>query len=121
MDADIARFAFNHNAFARVFVQRPAFVFERGKHGRHLADGAGEAGAGCLEGFGGHGAIGRGDDVAFGITRGGGFAQLHGGGVGFVGIEQVLGKLGRFAEANRQQAAGERVEYARVPRFLRAK
>ena len=33
-----ARFAFDNDAFACVFVQWFAFVFEGGKHRRHLAD-----------------------------------------------------------------------------------
>ena len=38
MNRNIARFAFDNDAFACVFVQRFAFVLEGGKHRRHLAD-----------------------------------------------------------------------------------
>ncbi|CDT49691.1 hypothetical protein BN1095_5160001 [Clostridioides difficile] len=38
VNGNVARFAFDDDAFAGVFVQRFAFVLERGKHWRHLAD-----------------------------------------------------------------------------------
>ena len=38
VNGDVARFAFDNDAFACVFVQRFAFVLEGGKHRRHLAD-----------------------------------------------------------------------------------
>ncbi len=68
-----------------------------------------------------------GNDFAFGITRTAGFAQFQRGRIGFVGINQILGELGRFAEANRQKPCGQRIEYAgmsgffgteQAPRFL---
>ena len=38
VNGDVARFAFDNDTFACVFVQWFAFVFEGGKHRRHLAD-----------------------------------------------------------------------------------
>ncbi len=46
-------------------------------------------------------------------------AEVDRGLVGLVGFQQVLRKLGRFAEAQRQQAGGERVERAGVAGLFR--
>ncbi|MOA01958.1 hypothetical protein D3C78_1213880 [compost metagenome] len=53
-----------------------------------------------------------------GIAGGGGLPQLHDRLVTFVGIEQVLGKLGGLTEAQRQHATGQRVETAGVTGLL---
>ena len=57
---------------------------------------------------------------ALGIARAAGFAEFQRGGVGFVGIEQVLGELGGFAETHRQQAGGERIEHTGMAGFFGA-
>ena len=49
VNGDVARFAFDDDAFAGVFVQRFAFVLEGGKHRRHLADVARQGLAGRLK------------------------------------------------------------------------
>ena len=119
-DGDVARFALDGDALAGVFVERFAVVFERGKHGGDLAYIARERGAGSLKLAQADVAAPCGDDVAFGIARGAGFAEFERGGVGFVGIQKVLGEFGGFAEANGQHAGGKRVQHAGVPCFFGA-
>ena len=88
--------------------------------GGDLAYIARERGAGSLKLAQADVAAPCGDDVAFGIARGAGFAEFERGGVGFVGIQKVLGEFGGFAEANGQHAGGKRVQHAGVPCFFGA-
>ena len=120
VDNDIARFALYRDAFAGIFVKRAALVFECGKHGRHLADVAGEGGTGSLKFGGGDVGAPCGNGFAFRIAGSGGAAELQRGGVGFVRIQKILCELGGFSEADGQQPAGEWVEHAGVAGFFGA-
>ena len=95
-------------------------VFEGGIHGRCLLLGAEMAAAGGLEIRLAYFCIIGLYDAAFGVAGVGLFAELECGDVGFVGVEQVLGEFGGFAEADGEEAGGEGVEYAGVSGFCRA-
>ena len=58
--------------------------------------------------------------LAFGIVGVGHHAQARDGVVGLARAEQSAGDLGRLAEADRQQAGGERIQAAGVPGLVRA-
>src|SRR5450756_1328553 len=116
-----AQFALYGFAFADVFVERLAQMFERAVHGRELLDLAAKfcqyrinIGLPDLDRmFGG--------DLAFGIAGGGGLSQAQQGTIGFIGIQQSHGKFGCLAETDRQQAGGEGIECAGVPGFFSLK
>ena len=110
-----AQFAFYGFAFADVFVERLALVLERAVHRRELLDLAAKSGQHGID-FG-LSDLDRmfGGDLAFGIAGGGGLTQAQQGAIGFVGIQQGIGKFGGFAEADRQQAGGQGIERAGVP------
>jgi hypothetical protein len=57
------------------------------------------------------------DHFAFGVAAGRGLAELQGREIALVGVEADLGELGRRAEAERQEACGQRIEGAGVPAF----
>jgi hypothetical protein len=85
-------------------------VLERGVHGRHLQNLSGKAGQQGFDVSQFHLYRTHFQDVAFGIARGRGYAEACFGHVGLVRIEQILRKLGRLTQAQRQHAAGERIE-----------
>ena len=118
VDADATGLALDIDALAGVLVEGFALVFEGGIHGGQLLLCAEVLLAGYLKiGLADFGIAG-GDDAAFGITGVGSLAESEGGDVGFVGIEQILGEFGGLAEADGEQAGGQRIEHAGVAGFF---
>ena len=118
VDMDVAGLALDIDALAGVLVEGFALVLEGGIHGGQLLLCAEVLLAGYLKlGLADFGVAG-GDDAAFGITGIGGLAEAEDGDVGFVGIEQVLGEFGGLAEADGEQAGGQRIEHAGVTGFF---
>jgi hypothetical protein len=89
-------------------------------HGRHLAQRAAVGGQGGIELGGAHGHRTAEQHAALAIGGGGRHAQGQGGTVALVGVQADLRELGGRAEAQRQQAAGQRVERAGVASLLGA-
>ena len=84
-----------------------------------LHDLADEAGQKCADlAFGGSG-VARCRDGAFLIVGGGLSTPADGEGVGFLAIDGKRDGLCRFAERDRQDSGGERIERARVTSLLR--
>ena len=104
---------FNDVTAAGLHIQRlPALLQRRIDRGA-LADAAGQRRQRRLQGLGTdrrHRALQQ--HLAFGIVGVGGLAQHDLGVVGLGRAEQQAGNLGRLAEAQRQQAGGQRVETA---------
>ena len=118
VDADATGLALDVDALAGVLVEGFALVLEGGIHGGQLLLCAEVLLAGYLKiGLADFGIAG-GDDAAFGITGVGSLAESEGGDVGFVGIEQILGEFGGLAEADGEQAGGQRIEHAGVAGFF---
>ena len=118
VDMDVAGLALDIDALAGVLVEGFALVLEGGIHGGQLLLCAEVLLAGYLKiGLADFGIAG-GDDAAFGITGVGSLAESEGGDVGFVGIEQILGEFGGLAEADGEQAGGQRIEHAGVAGFF---
>ena len=118
VDADATGLALDVDALAGVLVEGFALVLEGGIHGGQLLLRAEVLLTGYLKiGLADFGIAG-GDDAAFGITGVGGLAESEGGDVGFVGIEQILGEFGGLAEADGEQAGGQRIEHAGVAGFF---
>jgi len=61
------------------------------------------------------------NDFAFCIAGRRGLPQAQQCSIGFIRIQQGIGKFGRLAEADRQQAGRQRVERAGMPRFFSLK
>ena len=121
VDRHAARLALDLDAGARVFVERLAVALERRVHRRHLLDRADESRAGALQRCAVDGDVGHGPDhLAFAVAGRRRHAELQGREVALVGVEARLRELGRRAEAQRQQAARQRVERAGVAGLLGA-
>jgi hypothetical protein len=109
MYRDPARRSVDLDAGTGIFVEWAPLVLERRMHRRDLLDLAAEARQHGVE-F----AAADGDGLCrhhltLGIARRRDDTQLHYGTIGLVGVEQVGGELGGFAETERQQAVGKRV------------
>ena len=121
MHVDLARLDLDLLAAARLRVQRFAAALERRIDRRALQDPAGQSRQRGID---------RGDvqrrhrplaqQLAFGIVGIGHLPQPRHRVVGLARTQQAAGDLGRFAEAQRQQAGGQRIEAAGVATLLRA-
>ena len=110
---DLALLDFHHLAAARLGVQRLAAALERRVDRRALADAAGELAQGRVDAVDGefrHRALAQ--KLPFGVVGVGGRAQAGDGVVGLARAKQAAGDLGGLAEADRQQAGGERIQAA---------
>ena len=114
--------AFHLDALSRQLVQRLPLVLDGRVHGWNLLELAAKRlerriHAGAVDAFDAC----RGDHFAIGIAAVGGDAKAHAGEVSLVGIEQELREPGGSAEAQRQDARGERVKAAGVAHLAGAK
>jgi len=120
MNSDLAPGPLDLDALARILVQRPPLEFQRRIHRRHLGDHAAECGQRLLQ----RRAVKRhrslDDHLALDIAGGSDLAELDGGTVALVGIQQIGRELGRLAEAHRQQAGRQRIEHAGMAGLGRA-
>ena len=118
MDLDAPPGALDRAPGAGVLVEGNAVVLEGRVHRRQLLDRAAEAPerGGHLLGADVHRPFF--EHRAFGVGGAGGHAELHGAEIFLVGLEHRPGELGRLAHEDQQQAGGQRVQRARVPRLL---
>ncbi|MNM98422.1 hypothetical protein D3C81_1109530 [compost metagenome] len=112
------RLALHYLAGTRQLVQRLAIALERRVHRRYLLDWPPKARQQRLQLFPTNGHFTLLEHLTLGIAGGGGDAQVHDRGIAFLGIQQVLGELGRLAEAQRQHAGRQRIEAAGMPGLL---
>src|SRR6202047_4737767 len=118
---DFARPTRNLDTLTGIFVVVPALIFEGGIAWRNLRDASDEAWQDCPDILPGDRHVARLQHLAFGIACSRGRAEANDGGIGLVGVEQHVRKLGRFTETDRQQAACQRIECSSVPRLFGAK
>jgi hypothetical protein len=120
MDADATRFPLDFDAGPGILVQGLAIALQCRIHRRHLVD---LADKGRQHFFHLRNAARYRTTLqhtAFGIGRVGGNTELHCRHIPLVGIEQLAGKLGRFAKAQGQKAGRQRIERSGMPRLLGA-
>ena len=118
VNRDLARCALDFETGTGVLVERTAVLLQRRVHRRHLGDRPGEALQHLLD----QGPV----DVdrpllqhfALKVAGAGAPTQTQRRAVSLVGIQAYLAELGRSAEAQRQQASGQRIEGSRVTCFL---
>ena len=117
IDVDGPGFPRYFDAFTGILIQGFALILERRVHGRNLLALATKA-IQRLDQIT-HGHIDRTgfDHFTVCIAGVGALAQLGDHPVALVGLQQKLGKLGGFAQANRQHAGGQRVKGTGVPRL----
>ena len=112
------RLALHYLSCTGELVQRLSVFLQRRVHRRHLLYVATEARQGLFEIVPTDGHVPLGEQFALGVAGGGGDAHAHHRLVTLVGIEKILGELGRLAEAQRQHPGGQRVEAAGVAGLL---
>src|SRR5438093_13444914 len=116
LDRDLARRALDLEAAARELVERHAVTLERRVHGRHLLLAPGEARGDRIErGLRERRDGRRVDRRAGAVERVGRGAEADRALVRLLLDEEVARHLGRLAEAEREEAARERVERTQVP------
>ena len=115
MNRHLARGPLDGLAGTCIGVQRPAIALQRRIHGRHLLDGTTERDQRCLDGHCGQIADTMlGNDLARDIESVGFDAETSHRFVGLVRVEKERKDLGSFADANRQDAAGEGIQRSTV-------
>ena len=107
-----ARGPFQFDPLPGIFVKWAAVALEGGMHGRHLQDVATEAGEHRFKLFARHRHRPGFQNPALRIRGIGAHTEPDGRGIALVRGEQFPGKLGRLAEAERQQPGSHRVERA---------
>src|SRR5262249_13184253 len=106
----------HHLAVAREVIGALARNFHRRVARRHLRDLTGEARQQRSDGRGGRARGAARGDAAFGVVGNRLLAPAHGEAVGLAPLHDERNGLGRLPERDRQQARGQRVERAGMPR-----
>ncbi|MPN35295.1 hypothetical protein SDC9_182792 [bioreactor metagenome] len=115
MNGHRPRLTLNLDTLARQFVEWATIPLQCRMHGRNLLDSTGKLRQHIRNASRIQTHFGRRGDYPFGIAGVGRHPQLEDRFVGLVSIEQVGGKLGRLAEAQRQQPGGQRIEGTGMP------
>src|SRR5690606_7157534 len=112
------RLALHYLACTGQLVQRLTILLQSRVHRRYLFDFSTKTRQQGLDFSATNGHRAAFEHLTFGVAGGGGDAQLGHGFVTLVGIEQILGELGRLAEAQRQHTGRQRIETAGMSGLL---